>query len=364
MRSRALLVSTCFLGCAGNPSPPAPETQKTSNFESAALEPAPEAVQDAPSEDAAEGGTKAPDTKPKPEPAPPPALESAPDGTEAIACASAPERMSCIPAGPFVRGRDEAERSNEMPSATIWAQTFYMDQYEVTYAEYKACQKEKRCPRSGPRYTDFDHPDMPIQGVSWFDSLAYCEAHGKTLPTEAQWEKAARGPDGEIYPWGDDPADCDKAIIKDGSGRSCGLKKAISKPETGRPWDVGSRPVGRYGLYDMVGNSWEWVYDWYSRSYEACGDACVGVDPRGPCDGDETCKGHSQKIIRGGSWYWDETRATGTYRRAHFPSNGPHFHHFGFRCAATVEQAQALTSAGSLTGDDTAGEAAAAPEAG
>lgn len=361
MRSQALLMGTCLLGCAGNPSPPAPDAQKTTNLESAALKPA---VAPAVASDAEESAAPPPRAKnAAPEPtAPPP--ETAPDGTVAIACATAPERMSCIPGGPFVRGRDEAERSNEMPAATIWAQTFYMDQYEVTYAEYKACQKEKRCPRSGPRYTDFDHPDMPIQGVSWYDSLAYCEAHGKTLPTEAQWEKAARGPDGEIYPWGDEPADCDKAIIQDSSGRSCGLKKAISKPETGRPWDVGSRPVGRYGLYDMVGNSWEWVYDWYSRSYETCGDACLGVDPRGPCGGDETCKGHSQKIIRGGSWYWDETRATGTYRRAHFPSNGPHFHHFGFRCAATSEQAAALGGAAPTNPGEEMNEAAASPKAG
>ena len=71
--------------------------------------------------------------------------------------------MACIPAGPFVRGRDDG-KSNAAPQAEVWAQTFYMDLYEVTYEQYKTCQKEKRCPRSGPRYTDFDHPKMPIQG--------------------------------------------------------------------------------------------------------------------------------------------------------------------------------------------------------
>jgi formylglycine-generating enzyme required for sulfatase activity len=257
--------------------------------------------------------------------------------------------MSCIPGGPFIRGTNDGPE-NARPQETVWVHTFYMDQYEVTYAEYKACQKRKECPRAGPRYTDFNHPNMPIQGINWYDAVAYCKAHGKQLPTEAQWEKAARGPDGNLYPWGNEPVTCERAIYKNEKGRSCGLKKAISKPDTGRPWDVGSRPAGVYGLYDMVGNSWEWVADWYARSYEECGEACQGIDPKGPCDGAEECPHHNWKIVRGGSWYWDATRQTGVFRRHHVPSNDP-FHHFGFRCAATVEQAAALVE-----------QAAAAPE--
>lgn len=341
-RATALIVST-LCGCAGADPERGADAPPTAEPE--AIPTPPSEGTDMPPQSPNEAlAAPKPEVAPDPEPPAEPALPTAPDGTMGIACGEAPERMSCIPAGAFVRGRDEGERSNEKPQATVWLQTFYMDQYEVTYAEYKACQKAKKCPRSGPRYTDFDHPDMPIQGVSWFDALAYCEVHGKTLPTEAQWEKAARGPDGDLHPWGNEPATCENSIIKDAQGRSCGLKKAISKPETGRPWDVGSRPVGRYGLYDMIGNSWEWVYDWYSRSYEACGEACEGVDPRGPCDGEDGCKGHSQKIVRGGSWYWPADRGTGSYRRAHFPANAPHFHHFGFRCAATVEQVNAIAA--------------------
>lgn len=289
--------------------------------------------------------TKAQDAKvaAKPEPEPESPAVVAPDGTVALPCDVSVLDMVCIPGGPTPRGWDEGP-SNARPAATVWLQTYFIDRYEVTYAEYEACEKAGECPRSGPRYTDFDHPRMPIQGVSWHDAVRYCEVQGKQLPTEAQWEKAARGPDGELWPWGDEPATCERAIIRDESGRSCGLKKAISKPETGRPWDVGSRPPGPNGLYDMIGNSWEWVADWYSRSYEDCGEACLGVDPQGPCDGAETCPGHAHKIVRGGSWYWDETRATAAYRRAHVPSNRP-FHHFGFRCAATVEQAKALSGA-------------------
>ncbi|MCB9568900.1 MAG: SUMF1/EgtB/PvdO family nonheme iron enzyme [Myxococcales bacterium] len=259
--------------------------------------------------------------------------------------------MACIPGGPFLRGSDEGPE-NARPAATVWIQTFYLDVDEVTYAEYKACMKTRRCPPSGPGYSDFNRPRQPINGISWYDAVAYCTAHGKRLPTEAQWEKAARGPDGETHPWGDEPATCERAIIRDATGRGCGVRKEGSKPETGRPWEVGSRPAYRYGLRDMSGNSWEWVADWYAPSYEACGEDCLGVDPIGPCGGEESCPGHRRKIVRGGSWYWPAEYATAIYRRAHVPENRP-FHHFGFRCAATVADAQALRSA--------AGAGAAAP---
>lgn len=265
----------------------------------------------------------------------------APDGTKPLPCnAIAPADMACIPGGPFKRGTDDGPE-NARPEAIVWAQTFYMDLHEVTYEQYEACEKDRRCNAARPRYTDFDHPKMPMTGINWFDAVKYCEVHGKQLPSEARWEKAARGPDGALYPWGNDPITCERAIYRDASGRGCGLKKQFSKPETGRPWDVGSRPAGVYGLFDMVGNSWEWVDDWNSKSYESCGAACEGIDPRGPCAGEPTCTSTRNKIVRGGSWYWEDEKATGLYRRAHVPSNDP-FHHFGFRCAATVQQAAAL----------------------
>ena len=280
-------------------------------------------------------------------PEPAVALPVAADGTVASACKDGPTGMSCVPGGPFIRGSNEAA-PNAAPEATIWLQTFYIDQNEVTYAEYKACVKERECPRSGPAYTDFDRPQQPINGISWFDAVAYCESKGKRLPTEAQWEKAARGPNGELHPWGDEPATCERAIIKDESGRGCGvLKKGGSKPETGRPWVIGSRPAYRYGLFDMAGNSWEWVADWSSRSYEKCGEHCLGIDPKGPCGGADECPGYNRKIVRGGSWYWPADHATGVYRRSHLPKNRP-FHHFGFRCAATVVEAETLRAAPSI----------------
>jgi len=257
-----------------------------------------------------------------------------------IACAEAPAGMACVPAGPFIRGADDGPE-HARPAARVWLQTFYMDVNEVTYAEYKACVKARKCDPSGPGYTDFDRPRQPINGIRWFDADKYCRAQGKQLPTEAQWEKAARGPDGALHPWGDEPATCERAIIKDSRGRSCGVKKLYSKPETGRPFEVGSRPAYRYGLHDMAGNSWEWVADWYAKDYASCGAECAGVEPRGPCGGAEVCPGYRRKLVRGGSWYWDAAHATAIYRRPHVPDNQP-FHHFGFRCAASPEQAARL----------------------
>jgi formylglycine-generating enzyme required for sulfatase activity len=290
--------------------------------------------------------TPAPEPTPEPEPPPEPEKLVAPDGTVIEPCGEVPEGMACIPGGPFIRGSDDGPR-NTRPKETIWLQTFYMDLNEVTYGEFKACQATKKCLRGGPLYNDYDHPRQPITGPSWYAAVRYCEVAGKHLPTEAQWEKAARGPDGNLYPWGNEDATCERAIIQDETGRSCGVQKKREQPWKGKPWEIGSRPPYVYGLYDMAGNSWEWVYDWDSRSYAACGDACRGTDPKGPCGGKEPCKGHEKRVVRGGSWYWDKTYATAIHRRTHFPANDPkvEFHHFGFRCSASLEEGKKLVEA-------------------
>ncbi len=255
-------------------------------------------------------------------------------------CGDAPEGMSCVPGGAFTRGHDTRDE-NARPAMEVTLDTFFMDVHEVTNAEYRACVKSKRCGEAGPRYRGYSGDTQPITGVSWDDARGFCEVHGKSLPTEAQWEKAARGPAGEINPWGDAPATCELAIIEDERGRSCGERKPGSKPEAGRIFEVGQRPAGRYGLHDMVGNAEEWVADWYSKSYASCGEACVGHEPKGPCGGAKKCKGHRKRVLKGGSWYWGADRATGIHRRANSPSNRP-YHHFGFRCAASVTQVEAM----------------------
>jgi formylglycine-generating enzyme len=259
-----------------------------------------------------------------------------------IPCAAAPSGMACIPGGPFLRGSNDGP-PHARPQQTVWVQTFFMDKNEVTYAEFKACIKAGKCKKAGPNYKDFNNPKQPINGISWYDAVNYCKVQGKHLPTEAQWEKAARGTDGRKYPWGNEEANCDRMVYMNEKGRSCGIPQKSKHPEKGRPEVIGSRPPGIYGLYDMAGNSWEWVYDWYSKNYKICGEDCAGPDPRGPCRGAEKCNVVRRRVVRGGSWYWPAEYATTYYRRSHVPSNSP-FHHFGFRCAASVEEAKALIS--------------------
>ena len=94
----------------------------------------------------------------------------------------------------------------------------------------------------------------------------------------------------------------------------------------------------------IVGHAEEWVADWYSKSYESCGKDCEGIDPKGPCHGDDgkKCGSTHAKVVRGGAWYWPEDHATGIHRRSHLATNNPG-HHFGFRCAASVEEMEKLT---------------------
>jgi formylglycine-generating enzyme required for sulfatase activity len=248
-------------------------------------------------------------------------------------CGQPPEGMACIPAGPFVRGSTSDNRAaddDERPQATVTVSTFYMDLNEVTFAEYRACVEAGKCRRAGPAYSGFSHPRQPILGIRWFDARDYCAWKGRRLPTEAEWEKAARGEHGAEYPWGNERATCKRAIIEEAGKKGCGL----GEPPKWATADVGSRAPGFYGLYDMAGNSWEWVADWYTNSYGECGSACAGPDPKGPCDAKDDCPGFRHRVVRGGSWWWPWRFARAAKRRAHLPGNKP-FHHFGFRCAAS-----------------------------
>ena len=271
-----------------------------------------------------------------------------PPGIEAPAlvdCGATPADMACVPGGWHPRGvdedRDGCKQADEprsgpasMPSALVWNQTFWMDKYEVTIGDYGQCMSAGGCPAAAPLYQDFSNPKQPITGGNWYAAEAYCSWRGKRLPTEAEFELAARGPEGEKTPFGNDLVSCENAVIKDERGRSCGITKRGASPEKGKVLLVGSRAAGRYGIFDLVGNAEEWVADWWSPSWASCGEACLGINPKGPCGGGAApCKGHSNKTVRGGSWYWGPECATGIRRRRHVASNSPP-HHFGFRCAA------------------------------
>ncbi|EMJ97327.1 formylglycine-generating enzyme family protein [Leptospira sp. WS58.C1] len=249
--------------------------------------------------------------------------------------------MQCIPEGYFIRGSNTHD-PDEAPEQKIYLSDFYIDLYEVTNEDFSKCIEEGSCKDClyngncdyiGPAYGDlYLKPKQPVLGVSWYTAKEYCEWVGKRLPTEAEWEKAARGPKGNLFPWGNKPANCKLAVIEEDERKGCVYKK-INPPNLMPTAPVGSRPAGVYGLFDMAGNSWEWVHDWYSENYKVCGEACSGKDPKGPCEGEDNCPGYNKKTLKGGSWWWPASYARGSKRRAHFPQNYPEYHHFGFRCA-------------------------------
>lgn len=311
-------------------------------------------VVDSPNEiDNIEGNMEEVKTQPEElvEPPPPPPLQS-PDGTVMVDCPEdIPDDMACIPGGKMIRGfegehtcgqgENQRYKTEFGPTSEVWIQTFLMDKTEVTYEAYQNCRKEQKCDYAHPSYGDFNRPNQPMMGASWHAAKKFCEAQGKRLPTEAEWEKAARGSEGAQTPFDVDLVTCNEAIIKDDKGRSCGIQKKGSHPEKGRVWEVALQAPGKYGLYDMVGNAEEWVADWFAPSLEACGEDCAGTNPQGPCAGEDTCakfairSGKALKMVKGGSWYWPAEDATAWHRRPHVPENQP-YHHFGFRCAQDI----------------------------
>ena len=181
------------------------------------------------------------------------------------ACADPPEGMVAVPAGSAWMGCNESIDNqcsdDEHPFHEVLIDAFAIDRTEVTVADYMACVDEGEC--SSPDGTDAfgepctlgESPEHPMTCVDWFAASAYCEHLGKRLPTEAEWEKAARGDSGQLYPWGDTNPSCNEAVMEE-----C--------PVSGTQ-PVGSKPAGAspYGALDMGGNVFEWVADWYAAAY-------------------------------------------------------------------------------------------------
>jgi formylglycine-generating enzyme required for sulfatase activity len=229
--------------------------------------------------------------------------------------------MCEVPAGPFFMGCNAAVDSEcgpeEKPSRRVELAGFMIDRYEVTVGDYQACVGTGSCtaphPGDGCNYGKGGRDDHPVNCVDWDQAYVYCAWLGKRLPTEAEWEKAARGIDGRKYPWGDSPEPtCEYAVMFDES--ACGTRD--TQP-------VGSRARGRgpYGVDDMAGNVWEWVADWYAASYYG---VAADVDPQGPEAG-------VYRVIRGGSWgmsYENYLRVSARWGREPAADFGT----IGFRC--------------------------------
>ena len=208
--------------------------------------------------------------------------------------------MVYVPEGAFLMGTSDADMEfygeffplrspsrydNERPQREVFLDAFYIDQLEVTNSQYKKFLSETGyVPK---RYLDrppFNVPDLPAIVLEWEDAVTYAEWVGKRLPTEAEWEKAARGTDGRIWPWGSE-WDGSKLSGNDGTGLEDGYKETAP---------VGQFPQGAspFGALDMAGNIWEWVADWYEPDYYT---HAPNRNPKGP----ETGDGH---VLKGGGW--------------------------------------------------------------
>ena len=250
--------------------------------------------------------------------------------------------MAWVPQGPFFRGCDPDKDAfcqryrSEQPGRRINLDGFYIDKTEVTVADYRRCVAAGKCiPKGLSNYTgpvnrqgvpSYVYSEMcnwnqkgrdkhPLNCVTWYEGEQYCQWQGKHLPTEAQWEKAARGTTASLYPWGNADPSCHFAVIKVGSN-------ACSQKQT---WNVGAKPEGQspFGVMDMVGNVSEWVWDRFSAGYYA---QAPSKNPTGPGAG-------FKRGIRGGAW--SSVHTSGELRASYRWRRPPTFRSpaIGFRCA-------------------------------
>jgi len=221
-----------------------------------------------------------------------------------------------IPAGEFTMGLDGMQAlEDERPKHQVWLPAFFMDLHEVTTMQYAAflAATNRDVPWQWNTVDLTQHHDRPVIGVDWSDADAYCRWKGNRLPTEAEWEKSARGTDGRLYPWGNRPPNKDLANFALGARFS--YSQVLMPVQSYVP---GKSP---YGLYQMAGNVWEWVQDWYSAHYY---EVSPEQNPQGPEQG-------QFKVLRGGSWS-DLPKYLLTYGRFKLPSETRNSY-VGFRCA-------------------------------
>jgi serine/threonine-protein kinase len=235
--------------------------------------------------------------------------------------------MVYVPAGTFKMGSEIGD-DRERPVHDVTLDAFWIDRTEVTNAQYAQCVAADKCgaPSSTHSYTrdsyyeNDQYDDYPVIYVNWINADKYCTWAGGQLPTEAQWEYAARGPDAHEYPWGSTFDGtrlnfCDKNCPFDWADKTVDDGYADTAP-------VGSYPNGAswVGALDLAGNVWEWVNDWYGLYPDS-----NQTNPTGPASG-------IQKVLRGGSWYYNADGGRTAYRVHNPPAIRDN--HFGFRCVA------------------------------
>ncbi len=230
-----------------------------------------------------------------------------------------------IPAGDFLMGCDPAHNDSyecepdELPLHTVTLDAYWIDKTEVSNAQYEQCVTAGACDRPNNTssysrsayYGNISYANYPVIHVSWQDAADYCEWAGRELPTEAQWEKAARGENPRAYPWGDEKPSCE-LVNGEVDGEMC----------KGDTTEVGKYLSGAspYGVLDMAGNVWEWVRDWHAADYYSSQGEYI--HPLGPDTG-------TYKVFRGGGFGFHDLR-TVSRRGGKLDS---WVNHLGFRCA-------------------------------
>jgi formylglycine-generating enzyme required for sulfatase activity len=228
-------------------------------------------------------------------------------------------QMVLVPEGDFIMGSDKGDE-DEAPAHRVHVSTFYIDKFEVTngrFAKYVVAIQSEPPWGFSDKETPVIYADRPVRWVSWMDAMGYCLWVGKRLPTEAEWEKAARGTDERMYPWGNDPPTPVHAVygLKEGGAETVSV--------------IGNHHMGQspYGAQDLAGNLYEWVMDWYAEEFYSSFINSPAINPRGPTEG-------TAKVQRGGSYINTPYRLRSSFRTKSDPTEQDP--NVGFRCAHDV----------------------------